>query len=149
MIKNTELEFIEAIQDGSSLDVVALRGNFDKIEEALNEHRDEIESTPLRVTNTISFAIDTAGLTKILRNGKHTNLKIVNAFVQMGDSVKDEATVGLVGISDAVRFSKTEKAGKVRILNLNKTDIKEKDEILVSTSSNRRVIVNVTYEGEE
>ena len=149
MIKNTELEFIEAIQDGSSLDVVALRGNFDKIEEALNEHKEEIEATPQKVTNTISYAIDTTGLTKILRKGKHRNLKIINAFVQMGDSVKEEATVGLVGISDAVRFSKTEKAGKVRIFNLNRSDLKEKDEILVSTSSNRRVIVSVTYEGEE
>ena len=148
MAKNTELEFITAIEDGS-IDIAALRGNFDKIERALNEQKEDIETTPLKVTNTISYAIDTAGLTKILKKGKHTNLKIVNAFVQMGDSVKEEATVGLVGISDAVRFSKTEKAGKVRIFNLNRTDIKEKDEILVSTSSNRRVIVSITYEGDE
>lgn len=148
MTKNTELEFITAIEDGS-MDIGALRGNFDKIEEALNSNADDIKEVKVMETKTISYALDRAGLNKILRSNKHKDFTIVNAFVQIGDSVKEELTVGIVGISGHVRFSKTEKAGKVRILDINRPDIKAKEDILVSTSSNRRVIVTITYEGEE
>ena len=146
MIKNAKLKFVQA-DPATTMDLEALRDNFDILEEVSNNHSEELELLADMQTQTISYAIDSSGLTTILKANKHTDMKIINAFVQMGDNIKEEQVVGLMGISDAIKFSKSEKSGKVRMLSiLNDIVLSDKD-IVVTTSSNRRIIVNITLEG--
>jgi len=147
MIKNAKLKYIEA-DSAAPMDLVALRENFDKLEEVANNHAEELKLLAQMHTQTISYAIDVAGLTTILKPNKHKGVRIVNAFVQMGDNIKEEQFVGLTGISDNIKFSKSERSGKVRMFTLTKDRVATNEPIRVSTSSNRRIIVNVTIEGD-
>lgn len=148
MVKNASIKYVEAIDTGE-MNLAALRNNFSHLGEVVNEHADEMRALASKQTHTISYAIDQHGMTTILEGGKHLRIKIVNAFVQMGDNVADEDIVELVGISNYIRFSPTEKAGKVRIFNVHESNLMFSDAIVVNASSNRRIVVNVTFESTE
>ena len=146
MIKKTDLKYITA-DSAAPIDLEALRGNFDNLREVVDNHAEDIKSLALMQTQTISFAIGVSGLTTILKPKKHNDMRIINAFVQMGDNIKEEQFVSLVGISDGIKFSQSEKSGKVRMFTILKDNVLSNEGITVSTSSNRRIIVNVTVEG--
>ena len=148
MAMKSDIRFVQAIDTGV-MDLQAMRDNFDNIEEVVDEHATEIETLASRQTQTISFGIDEDGLTTILQSDKHHRIEIVNAFVQMGDNRTDECIVELVGITDAVKFSSTEKSGKVRLFNIIKKNLLFHEEIIVKTNSDRRIIVNVTCVSSE
>jgi len=148
MTKEVDLKFVQAIDTGE-WDILALRGNLDDLEEAVNEHATELRALAFKQTQTISFAIEEAGLTTILHTNKHLRCKIVNAFIQLGDNIKIDDIVTIQDISDSIRFAETEKAGKVRIFNILKSHLMFNDELIINTTSNRRVIVNVTIESTE
>lgn len=148
MVKNATIKHVEAIDTGE-MDLVALRGNFSHLGEVINEHADEMRALSSKQTQSVGYAIDQSGLTTILEGGKHLRIKIVNAFVQMGDNITNENIVELMGISDSIRFSPTEKAGKVRIFDIHKKNLMFNEGIIVKTSSNRRVIINVLFKSTE
>lgn len=148
MVKDASIKYVEAIETGE-MDLVALRDNFNHLKEVINEHADEIRALASKQTQTIGYAVDQSGLTTILEGGKHLRIEIVNAFVQMGDNVTNENIVELVGISDSIRFNPTEKAGKVRIFDIHKKNLMFSEGIIVKTSSNRRVIINVLFKSTE
>lgn len=148
MVKEASLKFVSAIETGV-MDLQAMRGNFDELEDVAKDHANELRALAFKQTQTISYCVDESGLTTILNGGKHTRVKIVNAFVQMGDSVNSEEIVKLVGISDAIKFSDSEKSGKVRVFNILKEHLMFYEDIIVETTNDRRVIVNVTIESEE
>ena len=148
MADTVDLKYVQAIDTGE-WDILAMRNNFDEVEEAINEHATEIQALAFKQTQTISYGIESAGITTILNSNKHLRCKITNAFVQMGDNVKQDNTITIKGISDSIRFSETEKAGKVRIFNILKSHMMFNDEIIIETTSNRRVTINVTIESIE
>lgn len=148
MAENTDIKYIEAIDTGE-VDWNILRGNFDNLADVVDEHADELKGLAQKQTQTISYAIDEAGLTTILNSNRHLRIKITNAFLQMGDSISKEDIVEIVGISNKIKVSNTEKAGKVRIFEVLKKQLLFTENIQVRTSSDRRVIVNVTFESTE
>lgn len=148
MVKDASIKYVEAIETGE-MDLTALRNNFSHLGEVVNEHADEMRALASKQTHTISYAIDQHGMTTILEGGKHLRIEIVNAFVQMGDNISNEDIVELVGISDSIRFSPTEKAGKVRIFDVHKSNLMFSDAIVVNMSSNRRIVVSITFKSTE
>ena len=148
MAKKTNLKFIEAIDTGK-VDWGVIRANFNNLGQIVDEHADELRGLASKQTQTISFGVDTVGLTTILNSNKHIRIKITNAFVQLGDSVPSEESIKLVGITDSLKFSSTEKAGKVKVFNVLKTNLMFTEPIIVETNNDRRIIVNVTYESTE
>jgi len=148
MVKKIHIGHVSAIETGA-IDLQMLWHNFTNIGIVINEHAVELNTLAYRQTQTISFGIGERGQTTILRGDKHHRIKIINAFVQMGDSIPEECVVEIEGMSNSVRFSKTESAGKVRIFDLHKNELMFYEDLVVNTTSNRRVIVSVTFESSE
>ena len=146
MAKVTDLKYVEAIDTGV-MDLQALRDNFDNITEVVNEHASEMVALASKHTHTISFAIEAVGETTILTGGKHLGGTITNAYVQMGDSIPKESILEILGISNSIKVSGTEKAGKVRIFNVLRKHLLLYENVVVRSSSDRRAIINITIEG--
>lgn len=148
MAQEVDLKFVQAIDTGE-WDIKAMRRNFDDLDEAINEHATELRALAYKQTQTISYGIEEAGQTTILRTNKHLRSKIVNAFVQIGDNVSLENIVSIKGVTNSIKLSDSEKAGKIRIFDILKSNMMFNDELIVQTTSNRRIIINVTYESME
>ncbi|MCK4826982.1 hypothetical protein KA005_65215 [bacterium] len=148
MVKDATIKYVEAIDTGE-MDLAALRENFSHLGDVINEHADEMRALSSKQTQSVNYAVDQSGLKTILEGGKHLRIEIVNAFVQMGDNITNENIVELMGISDPIRFSPTEKAGKVRIFDIHKKNLMFSEGIIVKTSSNRRVIISVLFKSTE
>lgn len=148
MTKQLQLKKIEGVDTGI-FDIVGMRKNFNDIEEVANDHKAEITALSRRVPGTISFAVEAVGVTKILSGSAHLDLNIINAYVQIGDSLAKEINIGIIGITNNLRFSDTEKAGKVKIFDIENPDILFVQDIFVETDSDRKCIVNITFESKE
>lgn len=149
MPEEVEMEDITAVDDGS-IDWNQFRRNFTSLGDAVNDHAKEITAMARRVTNTISFAIESEGETIIINPGMHPRMKVTNAFVQLGDNISDfEDEIEILGVTDSVRFSKTEKAGKIKIFGIRKSDVKFYEQVVVKTSSRRHIVVHITSESME
>ena len=148
MAKQLQLKKIEGVDTGQ-FDIVGMRQNFTDIEEVANDHEAEINALSRRVPGTISFAVEAVGVTKILSGSAHLDLKITNAYVQIGDSVAKEINIDIKGITNSIRYSNTEKAGKVKIFDVENPEVLFVQDILVETDSDRKCLVNFTFESME
>lgn len=148
MTKELKVKKIEGVDTGN-FDINGMRKNFADIEEVVNDHVVEIEALAKRISGTISFAVEAEGVCKILSGSVHPDMRITNAYVQLGDSVSKEINIQILGITDMIRFSDTEKAGKVKIFDIENPEVLFIQEILVETDSDRKVIVNFTFESME
>lgn len=148
MAKKTDQKFI-AIIDTGVMDIAALRGNIDNLAEVADEHADELIGLATKQTQTVSYCVDTIGITTIVNGNKHLRIKITNAFLQAGDSVPKNEVIEIVGITNAISLKSSEKAGKVRVFDILKKHLMFNEDIKVKTSGDRRVIINVTYESGE
>ena len=148
MAKQLQVKKIEGIDTGQ-FDIVGMRQNFTDIEEVANDHEAEINALSRRVPGTISFAVEAVGVTKILSGSAHLDLRIINAYTQIGDSVAKEINIGIIGITNNLRYSDTEKAGKVKIFDVENPDVLFVQDIFVETDSDRKCIVNITFESKE
>ena len=135
--------------DNGSVDWQPVKNAFTEIQDILNEHANELKASVRHSTNTISFALDSSEAITVLRAGKHLRGKIINAFVMMGDNIEQETIVELVGITQPIKFSKTEKAGKIRIFNILKEALHFSENVIAKQSSNRRLIITFTLESTE
>lgn len=148
MAKQLQLKKIEGVDTGN-FDIVGMRKNFTYIEDVANDHEAEINALSRRVPGTISFAVEAVGITKILSGSAHLDLRIINAYAQIGDSLTKEINIGIVGITNNIRYSDTEKAGKVKIFDVENPDVLFVQDIFVETDSDRKCIVTFTFESSE
>lgn len=148
MAKELKVNRIDGVDTGN-FDIVGMRQNFTDIEEVVNDHKEEINAMSRRVPGSISFAVEAVGITKILSGSAHLDLKITNAYVQIGDSLSKEININIKGITNSLRFSDTEKAGKVKIFDIENPEVLFVQDILVETDSDRKCLVNFTFESME
>ena len=145
MVKKFKIKKIEGVDNGS-FDINGLKKNFSDIEDVINDHEEEIKGFDKVVSGSISYAVELVGETIILHGGTHCNMKVTNAFVQLGDSLPFNLLISIKGITNTLRFSNTEKAGKLKIFNIWNEGILLEDDIVVETDSDRKCIVNLTWE---
>lgn len=148
MVEKSSFEQPEFVDNGT-VDWIPVTAAFSEIQDILNEHADELKGLARHSTQSISYAIEGAGITPVLKPGKHPRSKIVNVCVMMGDSIAEEATVVLQGITNTIKFSATEKAGKVRIFTILKESLHFIDAVRAETTGNRRIIISLTLESME
>ena len=120
-----------------------------RIAAAINEHAEELLSLARQQTATINFGIEHEGNTIILSGHNHLRSKITNAYVLLGDNLTKEIDIKIEGITNTVSFSSTEKAGKMKLMTIHKEEILSYEDIVVITSSDRRIMVHVTLESKE
>ena len=135
--------------DDGSVDWAPVRKAFIEIQNILNEHANELKAVVRHSTQSISYAIEGNGLYTVLGTGKHYRGKITNAYVVMGDNIPSTTSVELIGISNTISFKASEGAGKVRIFNILKSHLHFIDEIVVSQTGDRRMIITITIESTE
>lgn len=148
MVEKSVFEQPEFIDNGT-VNWIPVTAAFSEIQDILNEHADELKGLARHNTQSISYAIEGAGTTPVLKPGRHTRSRLVNAYVLMGDSIAEEATVVLQGITNTIKFSATEKAGKVRIFTILKDSLHFIDMVKAETTGNRRIVVTLTLESTE
>lgn len=146
-MKTIEIPVLEYIEDGSG-DQAGLQNFVNKVGEAINEHVKEVNALAEKSTQTVSFAIEAMGITEIISD-KHVRAKITNVFFQLGDNLDMKQSVKIVGHTETISFSKTEKAAKTKIAEILNESFGFAERMEVETSTDRRIIVNVTYESME
>ena len=148
MVTKTDYALFTPPDDGS-VDWRPIIAAFEQIHDKINENADELKAAVRHNTQTISIAIEGPGVSPLLRAGKHFRGKIVNAFAVMGDSILSGTTVEIQGITNVLKFSDSEKAGKVRIFQIIRSQLHFIDELRISQTGDRRMIISVTIESSE
>lgn len=100
--------------------------------------------------NVVTYLLETEGYTTVLRAKEHDNTKLVHAFIQAADNVKETVTIHILkgnrDIAKPQTIKSTEKSGKAQNFSLYKTQVISKvDNIKLYTNGNRKVIVTLVF----
>ena len=148
-------ERVDYIADGR-MDYHALNKNFEDVSDDIDEldERVELESNR-RFVQTITYLLESEGYITILSAKEHGNLniKLVHAFIQKADNVKENTTVHILrgnrDLCEAVTIKGTEKSGKAKSFELYKTQIVGKiEDVKLYSSSRCKVIVTCVFSVE-
>jgi len=148
MVEKTNYILIEPKDDGS-ISWKPIMNAFEQIQDKINFNADEAKAIAQHQTFTISYAVEAVGTTTILNSSKHPRAKIINAFVQVGDNLPLENIVEIEGITNTIKISDTHTAGNMRLFKILKPQLHFIDNVKVKTTSDRRIIVNLTLESIE
>ena len=135
--------------DTGTIDWIPIIKNFSNIEEVVNDHAKDIKHLYQRQTSSVVYAINKEGRHTIVEARKHLRFRIKNAFVFPGDDSGRENKVSIDGYTDEITLKDSFNAAKVKIFDIENQKVLYFKDIVVVTSSERPIIVGLTYESYE
>ena len=122
---------------------------YQTIEDEINTLKADIESISKRSTISISQIFEGRGVHLLTASGKHYRAKIINAYLLVGDKIKQKDIITIDNISTPLNINTTEEYGKAREFNIKNTNVHFIDEIKITKIGIRRIIITITLESTE
>jgi len=102
-----------------------------------------------RQTQTYTLPIWAAGQYTMLNGGRHTRLKIIDAWVEVKDNSDQDQSIEIVGFSNILNISDTYGAGVAIPLDMTRGELGFGENVIVRAGTNRRVTVQLLCESNE
>lgn len=127
---------------------------FDAVNDAVKTQDIDAEYYDSIYPAQIGYVVDELGEYVVLNSAYRADMKIHQVYITAGaDGVDTEIDVMINGetiLQNPITMKSTEGRGKIVIGNaLEHITITRFDEIVISTSSNRRVLMNISFKGTD
>jgi len=148
MVNKIELNLPDHITTGG-INWDQIKDVYETIEDELNTLKADIEAISKRSTISISQIFEGRGTYSLTASGKHYRAKIINAYLLVGDKIKQKDIITIDNISTPLNINTTEEYGKAREFNIKNTNVHFIDEIKITKIGIRRIIITITLESTE